>query len=140
METLFLNLFFGGKLKAMAPKLQSEDGRHVVIRPLAYVSEREIDRYARARAFPIIPCNLCGSQENLQRASIKQMLADWEKAYPVAPSRSSPPCAMSSRRIWPTRGFLISCAAWRGMKRPLANSYWVAPGRCSPASILRVIR
>ena len=82
VETLFLNLFFGGKLKAMAPKLQSEDGRHVVIRPLAYVPEREIERYARARAFPIIPCNLCGSQENLQRANIKKMLAEWEREYP----------------------------------------------------------
>ena len=82
VETLFLNLFFGGKLKAMAPKLQSEDGRHVVIRPLAYVPEREIERYARARGFPIIPCNLCGSQENLQRAHIKKMLQDWEREHP----------------------------------------------------------
>jgi tRNA 2-thiocytidine biosynthesis protein TtcA len=82
IETLFLNLFFGGKLKAMAPKLRSEDGRNVVIRPLAYVSEREIARYATARQFPIIPCTLCGSQENLQRATIKQMLADWERVHP----------------------------------------------------------
>ncbi len=82
VETLFLNLFFGGKLKAMAPKLQSDNGGHVVIRPLAYVPEREIERYANARGFPIIPCNLCGSQENLQRANIKKMLADWEREYP----------------------------------------------------------
>jgi tRNA 2-thiocytidine biosynthesis protein TtcA len=82
IETLFLNLFFGGKLKAMAPKLRSEDGRHIVIRPLAYVSEREIARYANARQFPIIPCTLCGSQENLQRATIKKMLADWEREHP----------------------------------------------------------
>jgi tRNA 2-thiocytidine biosynthesis protein TtcA len=82
VETLFLNLFFGGKLKAMAPKLRSEDGRHIVIRPLAYASEREIARYASAREFPIIPCNLCGSQENLQRAAVKRMLADWEREYP----------------------------------------------------------
>jgi tRNA 2-thiocytidine biosynthesis protein TtcA len=82
VETLFLNLFFGGKLKAMAPKLRSEDGRHIVIRPLAYVSERDIARYATAREFPIIPCNLCGSQENLQRAAIKKMLADWEREFP----------------------------------------------------------
>jgi tRNA 2-thiocytidine biosynthesis protein TtcA len=82
IETLFLNLFFGGKLKAMAPKLRSEDGKHIVIRPLAYVSEREIARYANARQFPIIPCTLCGSQENLQRATIKKMLADWEREHP----------------------------------------------------------
>ena len=82
VETLFLNLFFGGRLQAMAPKLRSEDGRHIVIRPLAYVPERDIARYAAARAFPIIPCNLCGSQENLQRAAIKKMLADWELEHP----------------------------------------------------------
>jgi len=82
VETLFLNLFFGGRLKAMAPKLLSEDGRHVVIRPLAYVPEREIERYARARQFPIIPCRLCGSQDNLQRVAVKAMLAEWEREHP----------------------------------------------------------
>ncbi len=80
--TLFLNLFFGGRLKAMAPKLLSEDGRQIVIRPLAYVAERDIERYARGRQFPIIPCRLCGSQDNLQRVAVKRMLADWERAYP----------------------------------------------------------
>jgi len=82
VETLFLNLFFGGRLKAMAPKLRSEDGRHIVIRPLAYVPEREIARYARARSFPIIPCTLCGSQPNAQRRLVGQMLEDWEREYP----------------------------------------------------------
>jgi tRNA 2-thiocytidine biosynthesis protein TtcA len=82
VETLFLNMFFGGKLKAMPPKLLSEDGRHIVIRPLAYVPEREIERYARARSFPIIPCRLCGSQENLQRVAVKRMLEDWEREFP----------------------------------------------------------
>jgi len=82
VETLFLNMFFGGRMKAMPPKLLSEDGRHVVIRPLAYVPEREIDRYARARQFPIIPCKLCGSQENLQRVQVKKMLAEWEREHP----------------------------------------------------------
>jgi tRNA 2-thiocytidine biosynthesis protein TtcA len=82
VETLFLNMFFGGKLKAMPPKLLSEDGRHVVIRPLAYVPEREIERYARARNFPVIPCRLCGSQDNLQRVAVKKMLADWERDFP----------------------------------------------------------
>ena len=82
VETLFLNLFFGGRLKAMAPKLKSEDGRHIVIRPLAYVSEAQIERYARARRFPIITCKLCGSQENAQRRQVKQMLAAWERDFP----------------------------------------------------------
>jgi tRNA 2-thiocytidine biosynthesis protein TtcA len=82
IETLFLNMFFGGKLKAMPPKLLSEDARHIVIRPLAYVPEREIERYARARNFPIIPCRLCGSQENLQRVAVKQMLEAWEREFP----------------------------------------------------------
>jgi tRNA 2-thiocytidine biosynthesis protein TtcA len=82
VETLFLNLFFGGRLKAMAPKLLSEDRRHIVIRPLAYVAERDIERYARGRGFPIIPCKLCGSQDNMQRVAIKKMLADWEREFP----------------------------------------------------------
>ena len=82
VETLFLNLFFGGRLKAMAPKLLSDDGRQIVIRPLAYVAERDIARYARGRAFPIIPCKLCGSQENMQRVAIKKMLAAWERDFP----------------------------------------------------------
>ena len=82
VETLFLNMFFGGKLKAMPPKLRSEDGRHIVIRPLAYVAERDIERYARAREFPLIPCSLCGSQQHMQRVEIKKMLRDWEAQYP----------------------------------------------------------
>lgn len=82
VETLFLNLFFGGRLKAMAPKLRSDDGAHIVIRPLAYVPERDIERYARGREFPIIPCKLCGSQDNMQRVAVKKMLADWERAFP----------------------------------------------------------
>ena len=82
VETLFLNLFFGGKLKAMPPKLLSDDRKNVVIRPLAYCREVDIERYALQQQYPIIPCNLCGSQENLQRAEIKRMLRDWEKQYP----------------------------------------------------------
>jgi len=82
VETLFLNMFYGGRLKAMPPKLKSDDGKHVVIRPLAYCAERDIARYARGREFPIIPCNLCGSQENMKRREIKGMLAAWETADP----------------------------------------------------------
>jgi tRNA 2-thiocytidine biosynthesis protein TtcA len=82
IETLFLNMFFGGKLKAMPPKLLSEDKRHIVIRPLAYVAESEISRYAAAREFPIIPCTLCGSQDNMQRLVVKNMLREWESQFP----------------------------------------------------------
>lgn len=82
VETLFLNMFYGGRLKAMPPKLLTDDQQHVVIRPLAYVPEGDIIRYAELRLFPIIPCNLCGSQENLQRATIKQMLQTWEAEHP----------------------------------------------------------
>lgn len=82
METLFLNMFHGGKLSAMPPKLLSDDGRNIIIRPLAYCRETDIMKYADAKAFPIIPCNLCGSQENLQRKKIKQMLTQWESSFP----------------------------------------------------------
>ncbi len=82
VETLFLNMFFGGRLKAMPPKLLSENRRHIVIRPLAYVTEASIARYAAAREFPIIPCTLCGSQANMQRLVVKNMLRDWEQKFP----------------------------------------------------------
>ena len=82
LETFFLNLFFGGKLKAMPPKLGSDDGKHVVIRPLAYVKEKDLASYAEVRAFPIIPCDLCGSQDQLQRKQVKQLLRQWEKEFP----------------------------------------------------------
>lgn len=82
LETLFLNLFHGGTLKAMPPKLLSDDRRHIVIRPLAYCKEKDIEAYARVKAFPIIPCNLCGSQDNLQRQAMKDMLREWDKRFP----------------------------------------------------------
>ena len=82
LQTFFLNMFFGGKLKGMPPKLQSDDGRHLVIRPLAYVAEKDIVRWSEHRQFPIIPCTLCGSQENLQRKQVGDMLRAWDKQYP----------------------------------------------------------
>ena len=82
LETLFLNLFYGGKLKTMPPKLVSDDGRHIVIRPLAYCKEKDLAAYAEMENFPIIPCNLCGSQKNLQRQAVKEMLQQWERKFP----------------------------------------------------------
>jgi len=82
LATFFLNLFYGGRLKAMSPKLVSDDGRHVVIRPLAYVKEADLVHYAQLRGFPIIPCDLCGSQEHLQRRQMREMLNEWERRYP----------------------------------------------------------
>ena len=82
LQTLFLNLFYGGKLKGMPPKLQSDDGKNIVIRPLAYVSEVDLEKYADLRQYPIIPCTLCGSQPNLKRAEMKAMIRDWEKRFP----------------------------------------------------------
>ncbi|MGC7560852.1 tRNA 2-thiocytidine(32) synthetase TtcA [Pasteurella sp. PK-2025] len=82
LETLFLNMFYGGKLKSMPPKLISDDGKQIVIRPLAYCKEKDIEKYAIAKQFPIIPCNLCGSQPNLQRQVVKEMLQKWDRQYP----------------------------------------------------------
>lgn len=82
IETLFLNMFHGGKMKAMPPKLRSDDGKHVVIRPLAYCAEKDIEQFAVAKEFPIIPCNLCGSQDNLQRQATKSLLQSWDRQFP----------------------------------------------------------
>ncbi|MCY1179816.1 tRNA-cytidine(32) 2-sulfurtransferase [compost metagenome] len=82
VETFFLNMFFNGSLKAMPPKLRADDGRNVVIRPLAYCNEKDIQAYSDFKQFPIIPCNLCGSQENLQRQVVKEMLNEWERKSP----------------------------------------------------------
>ena len=82
VQTLFMNMFFGGRMKAMPPKLVSDDGRHIVIRPLAYVAETDLERWAAHRRFPIIPCSLCGSQQNLQRVQTANMLREWERQHP----------------------------------------------------------
>jgi tRNA 2-thiocytidine biosynthesis protein TtcA len=117
VETLFLNLFHGGRLKAMAPKLRSDDGRHIVIRPLAYIAERDIARYARGMRFPLIPCTLCGSQPNLQRQAIKQMLSSWEREQPgriesiLSALRHVEPQTLADTR-------LVDFAALRALRAP----------------------
>ena len=106
IETLFLNMFHGGKLKAMPPKLLSDDKKHVLIRPLAYCKEKDIERFSAAKEFPIIPCNLCGSQENLQRQNIKLMLQAWEKEQPgrseniFAAVCNVAPSQLGDRELW----------------------------------------
>ncbi len=114
LATFFLNLFYGGRLKAMSPKLVSDDGRHVVIRPLAYVKEADLADFARLRGFPIIPCDLCGSQEHLQRKQMREMLAEWERRHPgraqtifnalgrVVPSHLMDPALFDFRGLQPT--------------------------------------
>jgi tRNA 2-thiocytidine biosynthesis protein TtcA len=114
LATFFLNLFYGGRMKAMSPKLVSDDGRHVVIRPLAYVREADLARYAQLRGFPIIPCDLCGSQEHLQRKQMRQMLLEWERRFPgraqnifnalarIVPSHLMDPALFDFRGLRPT--------------------------------------
>jgi tRNA 2-thiocytidine biosynthesis protein TtcA len=120
VETLFLNMFFGGKLKAMPPKLLSEDRRHIVIRPLAYVPERLIARYATARAFPIIPCTLCGSQPNMQRMAVKNMLLKWEQEFPGRiEAIFSSICNVSGSQLADLK--LFDFAALEGRRRIEAN-------------------
>lgn len=111
VHTLFLNMLFGGKLKAMPPKLVTDDKAHIVIRPLAYCSENDIAKFARGMGFPIIPCNLCGSQDNLQRQKIREMMQDWDKRFPgrtesvmtalqnVVPSHLADPALFDFRRL-----------------------------------------
>ena len=107
LETFFLNMFYAGKLKGMPPKLVSDDGRHVVIRPLAYVRERDFARWAELRAYPIIPCNLCGAQENLKRREMKALLRDWEKRFPgriksiAAAMQAVAPSHLMDRDLYP---------------------------------------
>ena len=137
VETLFLNLFFGGRLKAMAPKLLSEDARHIVIRPLAYVPEREIERYARGRNFPIIPCKLCGSQDNMQRVAIKKMLAEWEQAFPgrtetiFSALRNVDPATLGDPRLFDFAG--LDAKRSQGVVAPAAPQS--ASGPAAPASL-----
>jgi len=132
VETLFLNLFHGGRLKAMAPKFRSDDGRHVVIRPLAYCPEREIARFARARDFPIIPCDLCGSQPNLQRVAIKRMLAAWELEQPgrtesiFSALRSVEPAHLADTRLFDFAGLRVAGEERTGPTQEPTGEPWQA--------------
>ena len=137
VETLFLNLFHGGRLKAMPPKLLTDDRRHIVIRPLAYCSESDIARYARYRQFPLIPCSLCGSQPNLQRSQIKQMLQDWERQWPgrteslfrslqhIAPSQ------LADRALFDFVG--LEAARHQGQTTPTEPPDWALEDLFTPA-------
>ena len=143
LQTLLLNMFFGAKLKGMPPKLVSDDGHNVVIRPLAYVAETDLERWAAQRAFPIIPCTLCGSQDNLQRVQIKQMLRDWEREFPgrvenmfTAMSRIVPSHLMD-RNLHPFTTLQATGAAHLGGDRAFDDA---DNGHCGPrtASVVRL--
>lgn len=129
IATLFLNMFYGGKLKAMPPKLVSDNGEHIVIRPLAYVKEKDLIKYAELKEFPIIPCNLCGSQPNLQRQVIGDMLKDWDRRFLVVLRVCFRHCKMLCHLIWRIRSCLIlrdcnavkisnMAAIWRLIAKP----------------------
>lgn len=117
METMFLNMFHGGKLKSMPPKLLSDDKKHVVLRPLAYCKEKDIEVYAENRGFPIIPCNLCGSQENLQRQAVKRMLQDWDQQFPgrlesiFGAMQNTAPSHLLDRSLYDFKNFSLNDSA-----------------------------
>ncbi len=122
LQTLFMNMFFGGRMKGMPPKLVSDDGRHIVIRPLAYVPEADLERWARHRQFPIIPCTLCGNQENLQRVQTRLMLRDWERRYPgrihnlFSAMGNVVPSHLMDRNLYPFAGLQAT-----GVPQPLGD-------------------
>jgi len=134
VATLLMNMFFGARMKGMPPKLVSDDGRHVVIRPLAYVAESDLERWAEARRFPIIPCNLCGSQVNLQRAQIKQMLREWERRHPgridnmAAAMGRITPSHLMDRNLYPFATLQATGAADRDGDRAFDDDAECAPG------------
>jgi tRNA 2-thiocytidine biosynthesis protein TtcA len=125
LATFFLNLFFGGTLKAMPPKLKSDDGRHIVIRPLAYCREADIAEYAQSRGFPIIPCNLCGSQEHLQRKQVRRMLEQWERQHP---GRTEHMFA-ALRNVAPSQLADPALFDFRGLDGPAEALDWLMPER-----------
>ena len=136
VQTLFMNMFFGSRMKGMPPKLISDDGKHIVIRPLAYVAEQDLERWARHRRFPIIPCTLCGNQDNLQRVQIKQMLRDWERQHPgridnlFSAMGNIVPSHLMDRNLYPFADLQTS-----GVAEPLGDRAFDGEDPCSlPAS------
>ncbi|HEY1393991.1 MAG TPA: tRNA 2-thiocytidine(32) synthetase TtcA [Methylibium sp.] len=146
LQTFFLNMFFGAKLKGMPPKLVSDDGKHVVIRPLAYVPEHDLEAWAAHRAFPIIPCTLCGSQENLQRKQIKAMLRDWEKKHPgrienmFSALQSVVPSHLMDRNLYPFGTVQANGLADADGDKAFDDEEICAPEPQAPAGAQTVIR
>jgi tRNA 2-thiocytidine biosynthesis protein TtcA len=132
LQTLFMNMFFGGRMKGMPPKLVSDDGKHIVIRPLAYVPEADLERWARHRQFPIIPCTLCGNQENLQRVQTKQMLRNWERQHPgrvhnlFSAMGNIVPSHLMDRNLYPFAGLQAT-----GVSEPMGDKAFDDDDPCS---------
>ncbi|MEE4294501.1 MAG: tRNA 2-thiocytidine(32) synthetase TtcA [Xanthomonadales bacterium] len=136
IETFFLNLFNGGRIKAMPPKLLSDDGRNVVIRPLAYCAEEDISRYAKARDFPLIPCNLCGSQPNLQRQAIKAMLTEWKQKHPGRIENIFRAIGNVSPSQLADQGLFDFVGLGEGNEQPPSRDDWLLPARNKLKTVL----
>jgi len=146
VHTLFLNLLFGGKLKAMPPKLVTDDGAHVVIRPLAYCSEADIARFARGMNFPIIPCNLCGSQKNLQRQKIREMMADWDSRFPgrtesvFSALQNVVPSHLADRALFDFKGLQVSSGDALRNEMDGGDTMFDPPPFAEGASVVELLR
>jgi len=145
LQTFLLNMFFGAKLKSMPPKLVSDDGRHVVIRPLAYVAEKDLVRWAQHRQFPIIPCTLCGSQENLQRKQVGEMLREWEKKFPgrienmFSALQSVVPSHLADRALYDFAGLKADGVAREDGDKAFDPESFAAPPAASGLPALQVV-
>jgi tRNA 2-thiocytidine biosynthesis protein TtcA len=144
LQTLFLNMFFGGKLKGMPPKLVSDDGRHIVIRPLAYVNERDLVRWAEVQAFPIIPCTLCGSQDNLQRKQVGAMLCDWERKFPgrldnmLHALQNVVPSHLADASLYDFKGLAVSGVADPEGDRAFDHEEFPAPAGLPALQVIKI--
>jgi len=144
LATLFLNMFFGGKLKGMPPKLCSDDGKHMVIRPLAYVAEKDLVRWAAHRAFPIIPCTLCGSQENLQRKQVGEMLREWERKHPgrldnmMTALRNIVPSHLADGTVYDFRNLKVTGAATGDGDRAFDDEDFPAPASLPSLQVIQM--